>query len=192
MHAHKKAGEQEDAPHEQGRTMLQKVLFDIKRQGRLKAGYFYLFLFLCQFILYTGVLFGQRSIEAAFMVEEAVKGGMFSEATNTIEVASGEIVTNMDSMDHFYDWFEINFINSTFADPKCGNGECEGPIETKAWQEFGCNADCGAFPKSDLTHVFLAMTLNITESEDDEEYKARQDSAEHFSRLDVQRCTAMA
>ena len=160
-----------DAPHEQGRSMLKRVLDDIERQAKLKQGYCFLFAFLFQFVLYTGILFGQRSIEAAFMVEEAVKGGMFSEVTNTIEVASGEIVTNLDGADHFYEWFEINFVNATFADPKCGNGECESPIETKAWQGFGCQADCGAFPKASLTHVYIQLTLNITESEDANEYR---------------------
>ena len=75
LNAHRKKNGSDadvDAPHEQGRSMLKRVLDDIERQAKLKQGYCFLFAFLFQFVLYTGI---RPSAEQVREAEEFMRAG---------------------------------------------------------------------------------------------------------------------
>ena len=47
-----------------------------------------------------------------------------------------------------------------FADPVCGNGRCDAPMEYRQWGHSGCMADCGYF--GEKTNLSLTIEVNLT------------------------------
>ena len=55
----------------------------------------------------------------------------------------------------FYDWFDSAIIATTFKDPVCGDGACDGPYEFRGVGRFGCQKDCGSYDKTTTLDVDL-------------------------------------
>ena len=50
-----------------------------------------------------------------------------------------------------------------FADPICGDGKCESPVEHQRFGRFGCPLDCGTFTQ--LTRVYLQLNASLDHSD---------------------------
>ena len=48
----------------------------------------------------------------------------------------------MSDKSEVYDWLRDTFV-PIWADPQCGDGECEDQTEYPGFGRFGCTADCG-------------------------------------------------
>ena len=48
----------------------------------------------------------------------------------------------MSDKSEVYDWLRNTFV-PIWADPQCGDGECEDQTEYPGFGRFGCTADCG-------------------------------------------------
>ena len=49
---------------------------------------------------------------------------------------------NLRRYSEVYDWLRNTFV-PIWADPQCGDGECEDQTEYPGFGRFGCTADCG-------------------------------------------------
>ena len=49
------------------------------------------------------------------------------------------------------------------ADPPCGDGSCDYPLEFPAFGRFGCEADCGKFPNT--TDIVISFSTSFHSKE---------------------------
>lgn len=149
-----------------GKVVLENIYEQVKQSNENRYNYVSLIFFLLYSILYVVIIMLQRRASDAFLVEESLKGSLFSEQTNTIEMSSGEIVQNMDSFAHIIKWFRVQLVDSVYTDPVCGDGVCESPIEYAQWESYGCADDCGWYPAEQLTQVELVLDIDVASAEE--------------------------
>ena len=63
-----------------------------------------------------------------------------------------------------FGWLKDTF-GPIWADPKCGNGECE-QMEFPGFGRFGCTADCGAYPHLTKVDVEIAPIYTLQNDTD--------------------------
>lgn len=70
-----------------------------------------------------------------------------------LQDASGTVTTFGNAND-VYDYINSTFIQTVWADPVCGDGVCDRPIEFSGFGRFGCSIDCGDMDTQDVTFQF--------------------------------------
>lgn len=66
----------------------------------------------------------------------------------------GGIATEVSSPADIYEYLNSTIIQPLWADPVCGDGICDRPIEFAGFGRFGCTPDCGPMDAADVTIVF--------------------------------------
>jgi hypothetical protein len=63
-------------------------------------------------------------------------------------------VGDYDTAEDVYNYLNETFIQTVWADPICGDGVCDQPVETEGFGRFGCTIDCGAMDTVDVRFQF--------------------------------------
>ncbi len=148
------------------KELVNQIYLDVRHQLKNRRNYFKLAWFITYVALYLTILSHQRVPYESFQVEEAIKAALFSETSSTIEWSTGEIAQNMDGVAAIWGWMEQQIL-PIFTDPVCGDSVCTSPHEYRQWAPgHGCSDDCGVYPKSQTTRVYL--NLSYTFRSDDE------------------------
>jgi hypothetical protein len=125
----------------------------IDEQLKRKANYLNLAGFLSFFALYLFVVYSANSSPSqAFNIQNAMEKQLLMEESMP--------VAPWGNRDNVFGWLDEKVV-PLFADPICGNGKCDTPVEHEQWAHSGCMADCGYYGKK--TNASLRVEVNFTQ-----------------------------
>jgi hypothetical protein len=67
-----------------------------------------------------------------------------------------------------YMYINDTFVNTIWANPVCGDGVCDRPIEFSGFGRFGCTPDCGAMDTVPVTVSFVTDFKKAQDQADSE------------------------
>lgn len=102
------------------------------------------------FGIVMAVLTLQQLTSLEYESRSAINRALFPESVFGADLTM-ETSALLDTKADVLQWIETTFTGAggVFADPSCGNGECDAPVETPAWRvvddQYGgeCSIDCG-------------------------------------------------
>ncbi|GAQ78340.1 Ca2+-modulated nonselective cation channel polycystin [Klebsormidium nitens] len=123
-------------------------VFDlVKDKLDKKKSYFNLGTFMIFVMLYLSTLYLQLDTYNTFLVNSSFDSLL-------PEDSSGNTATKVNSVEEIYAYLNETILTPLWADPVCGDGICDRPIEFPGFGRFGCTPDCGAMPSDDVIIEF--------------------------------------
>ncbi|GAQ79658.1 Ca2+-modulated nonselective cation channel polycystin [Klebsormidium nitens] len=132
--------------NEHDRTVVRRLYETVKETKSRKTDYCNLFAFLIFTALYCTVLYLQ------FNVAELYK--LVTSQQALLPGDGGDRVTTFGNANDVYDYINNTFIQTVWADPICGDGVCDRPVEFSGFGRFGCSIDCGDMDTEDVSFQF--------------------------------------
>ena len=129
-----------------------------------KDNYVSLLLYLASLFIFLAVLLLQRMPSQMFKVEESVRRACL-ESAGGLANEVGDLDGSIPTIDGVYDFIEGALIEPTFKDTVCGDGLCQSPDEFSSFGRFGCEADCGQYPRQNMTKVIIALQASFANVE---------------------------
>ncbi|GAQ83617.1 Ca2+-modulated nonselective cation channel polycystin [Klebsormidium nitens] len=139
-----------DAVEEQDRTIVSRVYDIIKETKYRQTQYCNLLSFLIFTGLYMTVLYMQQNSALVYQLTTA----------NSAILPEGSSFTYANDI---YAYINDTFVNTIWADPVCGDGVCDRPIEFNGFGRFGCTPDCGAM---DTVPVAVSFETDFKTAQD--------------------------
>ena len=124
----------DDGEEPRTRSIMRVLYARYRKQARRWHNYRVLFSFLAFMLLFLIVLFLQRTAGISYAVHATIAD---------VVTPAAEI---FNSKEDIYDWLE-GLVRTVWADPVCGDGQCELPFEYPSYGGFGCKSDCGRMPQ---------------------------------------------
>jgi hypothetical protein len=72
-------------------------------------------------------------------------------------------VGDFDTAEDVYNYLNETFIQSVWADPVCGDGICDRPVEFEGFGRFGCSIDCGDMDTVDVRFQFTTTFSSLAD-----------------------------
>jgi hypothetical protein len=139
-------------------TVAQRALADeivngsIEENLHRRDNYLNLLLFLLFYACYLFVVYSSNAPPSmAYDIQNAMEEQLL--------MKGGLPVEPFGSKDAIFEWVDDKVL-PLFADPACGNGRCDAPVEHWQWGHSGCMADCGYYQEK--TNTSLKIKVNFS------------------------------
>ncbi|GAQ92259.1 Ca2+-modulated nonselective cation channel polycystin [Klebsormidium nitens] len=160
-----------DAVEEQDRSVVSSVYDIIKEAKQRQTHYCNLLSFLVFTALYMTVLYMQQNSALVYQLTKA----------SSAILPEGSSFTYAND---FYAYINDTFVTTIWADPVCGDGVCDRPIEFNGFGRFGCTPDCGSMETVPVT-VSFETDFKTARDQADADWNMCMTSPDHLCWFDT-------